>query len=119
MVKHVDRRSRGIKDMRLMHPYRDWVIILAVVFCILVSGLIFSYLIHKHYSEIGNNVVAESIEPVAYDANTANKVLDYYRLKASKVEAILRNYVPEDIPDATEDKSDNATPTTIGDIESF
>ena len=51
MARHITRHAKGLKDPRIMHPEREWVLGLAValgIFAVTAAGSAFSYMKNKH-----------------------------------------------------------------------
>ena len=77
MAQHILRHSRGLRDQRLMHPEREWILGLAIalgIFAVTAAGSAYSYWKNKH--------------PVAEFIETNEEVLVY---RESMVKDALKN----------------------------
>ncbi len=116
MVKHVERRGRGGRDVRIMHPYRDWKIVQGVCLVVLVGVLTYVYFIHQYYSNVGDTVEAEYKETVEYDTVSAEQVLEYYQNKSKRLKALLDTYVTPPVPEVTTEEENEEGELEINDV---
>lgn len=73
-ARHVTRRSKGLPDRRLMHPYREWYIGLAVAGVLVCAGIAYTYSQYQYYDTIEERVAGDVGEVIEYRSNVAERV---------------------------------------------
>lgn len=92
MIKHVHRRAQGRKDGRIMHPRREWILILLCFITVFVSGSIYSAGTYFTYQNLDAEVEHPSVQVVEYQTEKLKELLQYYD-ERSKLFQSLRGTV--------------------------
>lgn len=87
LVKNIARRDRGLADRRLIHPKREWGMI--VIFCALgfFTGLGSAITAYSEYVNMEIEDDQIEIKSVTYDRGDVLDAIDVYREKAARYEA--------------------------------
>jgi len=97
MAKHVVHRDAGMRDTRLMHPTRDWIMGLIAALVLFVGAVFyaaFTFISHTQFTE-QPGVVARSIDP--YNQEKIQAILAQYNERAIRF-ATLRDVEPPSVP---------------------
>lgn len=104
MFKHKDAHSGAVRALRLVNPFREWLIGLTVAITIVIGGGAYAFTIFLDgYTDEPREATATS-ENVRYDAKKVEDVLETY--KQRKAEAELFESVTAGLPPAVVDEED-------------
>jgi hypothetical protein len=115
MIKAVNRRSRGMPDRRLIHPRRDWGMVLTGVFIGAVGVVAFSGYQYLRFNSINGSISAETSQVTRYDANAVAQALELYAGKSaafSELTAVAVPVIEEPIETATSTEASPESETT-------
>lgn len=118
MAHHITRRTRGIPDRKLMHPYREWFIGLSVALVIIVSGAIYNAFVFNHYNSLEDSIEGSQSNSIPYRNNVVSRVLEMYTGNAAMYNT-LRESAPETTAQTTTDDTtaeDASTATPEGEL---
>jgi hypothetical protein len=116
------RHQKGLRDPRIMHPEREWLVGLGVAFVIfLVSAYWSGYAYWKHKDTIDSAGSIEKSEIVVYRESIVKKALSIFTERDTQLQQLLTdtkiitNTNPETTPDdeAIEILPQTATSTVI------
>lgn len=93
MVAHIVRRDNGIADTSIMHPMREWMLGLAVVFLLVAGGVGFNVLMYQNYHDALTTPVAVTETIVPYKAAPVARAINYYEAERVIYESILGIHV--------------------------
>jgi hypothetical protein len=102
MVQHILRRSRGLPDRRLMHPYREWMVI--TVTALVLVGASVAYSVHRfnYYAAIEAHVSAAPDAPVEFKTDTVDRALEFIEARRAAFTEASAGVVPHTPPAATD-----------------
>jgi hypothetical protein len=89
MVAHIVRRDSGIPDASIMHPMREWVLGLAVVFLLVVAGMVFNVLMYRAYHDELSAPLSVEETVVPYKAALVAHAISYYEAERKTYESLL------------------------------
>ena len=114
MARHITRHAKGLKDPRIMHPEREWVLGLAValgIFTVTAAGSAFSYMKNKH--PVAESTEGASEVPV-YRESIVKDALKQLETRDREREALLSGMsLPEPVLPAPEASTTLATTTEV------
>ena len=89
MVAHIVRRDKGIPDTNIMHPMREWVVGLAVVFLLVAGGVVFNIIMYQSYSEALSAPVTVTETVVPYKAAVVAQAITHYQTERTRYKSLL------------------------------
>lgn len=108
MVQHILRRSRGLSDRRLMHPYREWFVIITGALVLVCASVVYSVYRFNYYATIEAHVSAEPDAPVEFKTDTVDRALQFIEARRAAFAEASTGVVPRTPPPA------NDRPTATG-----
>ena len=115
MIKHIARRNSGKKDRRIIHPVRDWLVILSAAIVLFLAGEAYVglLLLQKQQEDISEYTV--EVETVQYRQERVDAVLETYRAKKERFDTFraeqATNTPAVELEDAESDINDDNTGT--------
>lgn len=79
MAHRIVRHGRGVSDRRIMHPYREWYVGLAIAFLIAIAGVTYNTQTFRYYLAIEENIVANDASAPSYRDRDVQEVIERYR----------------------------------------
>ncbi len=101
MVRHVFRRSQGLPDKRLIHPVREWTMVLGVAAIIFTLGAIYTAQLFVSHTDLDVESGTEGATPVRYNQERVADVLREYQLKQDRFDE-LAGSVPTPVATTTD-----------------
>ena len=88
MVRHVFRRSQGLPDKRLIHPVREWTVLLGIATVIFIIGAMYTARLFVSYTDLNVESGTEGATPVRYNQERVAEVLREYQLKQDRFDEL-------------------------------
>lgn len=106
MVAHIVRRDKGIPDTNIMHPMREWVVGLAVVFLLVAGGVVFNIIMYQSYSEALSAPVTVTETVVPYKAAVVAQAITHYQTERTRYKSLLGTVsaLPQSAVTSTEER---------------
>jgi hypothetical protein len=117
MVAHIVRRDAGIPDASIMHPMREWVLGLTVVFFLVLGGVAFNVVMYRSYHDALFAPVEVTETVVPYRAAAVARAITYYEAERKTYESILgTRSVIEQAPAATSTSTSTTEATSTDSV---
>lgn len=105
IVTAITRRDRGIPDRRVMHPKREWSIIVIVWLLIVVMGTFYGVYMFQANSSISIETEMVEVKQKRYERAVALEALERYEARAEAYNNVLQRqteFIPEPQPELVE-----------------
>lgn len=114
-ARHIFARGRGHPDKHIMHPQREWLLIVASFFLLFSAGSVFVWLQYVQFTNVEATVTAtESLQIPEYQSERVQAVHDVYQERQAEFERLL-GQAPVVPPAATSSEATEGTSTPLED----
>ena len=92
---HVFQRSNGVPDKHMIHPQREWVLIVVSFLIIFISGGVYSWYQYQYYQGYADTVTAQADSSIpTYRQAVVAAAHEKYGLRREQFQAYINAPIP-------------------------
>lgn len=112
-ARHVFARSKGHPDKHIMHPQREWLLIVGSFLLLFLGGAVYAWQQFTHFSELPNTIeVSSDMNIPEYRAAMVREVHTIYGERQDTFETIMGDIPDTPVATTTPELIDETSATT-------